>query len=77
MVTAIEEDSPNTDPEEQVDAVCFAKKYKPVALKVKPVLGTLPERFRIKREIKEESLKRYTEVTGETTRLYTKREIYS
>ena len=30
---------------------CFAKKYKPVALKVKPVLGTLLERFRITREI--------------------------
>jgi len=30
---------------------CFAKKYKPVALKVKLVLGTLPERFRITREI--------------------------
>jgi len=30
---------------------CFAKKYKPVILKVKPVLGTLPERFRITREI--------------------------
>ena len=30
---------------------CFAKKYKPVALKVKPILGTLPERFRITREI--------------------------
>jgi len=29
----------------------FAKKYKPVVLKVKPVLGTLPERFRITREI--------------------------
>jgi len=30
---------------------CFAKKYKPVALKVKLVLGTLPEQFRIMREI--------------------------
>jgi len=30
---------------------CFAKKYKPVALKVKLVLGTLPERFRITKEI--------------------------
>ena len=29
----------------------FAKKYKPVALKVKPVLGTLPEQFRIMRKI--------------------------
>ena len=36
---------------------CFAKKYKPVALKVKPVLGMLPERFRITREIIEDLLK--------------------
>jgi len=41
-------DNPNK-PTKIVD--CFAKKYKPVALKVKPVLGTLPERFRITREI--------------------------
>jgi len=57
MVTAIEEDSPNADPKEQADVVCFAKKYKPVALKVKTVLGTLPERFRIIREIKGDPLK--------------------
>jgi len=36
---------------------CFAKKYKPVALKVKPVLETLPERFRITREIIGDPLK--------------------
>ncbi len=29
----------------------LGKKYKPVALKVKPVLQTLPDKFRIKREI--------------------------
>ena len=56
-VTAIEENSPNADPEEQADAVCFAKKYKLVALKVKLVLETLPERFRIIREIKGDPLK--------------------
>ena len=27
------------------------KKYKPVALKVKPVMGTLPDKFRIERKI--------------------------
>jgi len=57
IVTAIEEDSPDADLEEQANTVCFAKKYKPVALKVKPVLGTLPERLRIIREIKEDPLK--------------------
>jgi hypothetical protein len=31
--------------------LCLAKKYKPVALKVRPVLGELPDRYRIKREI--------------------------
>ena len=36
---------------------CFAKKYKPVALKVRLVLGTLPERFRITREIVGDPLK--------------------
>jgi len=43
--------------EEAVDVACFAKKYKPVALKVKPVLGTLPERFRIIRKITGNPLK--------------------
>ena len=38
--------------EERADDVCFAKKYKPVALKVKLVLGTLPEIFRIIQDIK-------------------------
>jgi len=37
------------EPTQIVD--CFTKKYKPVTLKVKPVLGMLPERFRITREI--------------------------
>jgi hypothetical protein len=32
--------------------VFAGKKYKPVALKVRPVYTDLPERFRIKREIK-------------------------
>jgi len=48
---AMEEDNKNVNIEEVADAVCFAKKFKPVALKVKPILGTLPERFRIIREI--------------------------
>ena len=30
----------------------LGKKYKPVALKVKPIYGDLPEKFRIKRDIK-------------------------
>ena len=46
-ITAVREVDNITEPEEIADAVCFTKKYKPVALKVKPVLGTLPERFRI------------------------------
>jgi len=50
-VVVVEEDNETVSLEEAVDAACFAKKYKPVALKVKPVLGTLPERFRIIREI--------------------------
>ncbi|THU76821.1 hypothetical protein K435DRAFT_556836, partial [Dendrothele bispora CBS 962.96] len=33
------------------------KKYKPVALKVKPVLTALPEKFRIVRDIKGDPLK--------------------
>ncbi|KAF8953949.1 hypothetical protein BDZ97DRAFT_1600854, partial [Flammula alnicola] len=33
------------------------KKYKPVALKVKPVYASLPEQYRIKREIKGDPLK--------------------
>ena len=36
---------------------CFAKKYKLVALKVKPVFRTLPERFRITQEIIDNPLK--------------------
>ncbi|KAF7320574.1 Retrotrans-gag domain-containing protein [Mycena chlorophos] len=35
----------------------FATKYKPVALKVRPVYTDLPEKFRIKREIKGDPLK--------------------
>jgi len=46
-ITAIREADNTTEPGKIADAVCFAKKYKPVALKVKLVLGTLPERFRI------------------------------
>jgi len=53
---SVEEELDNPDkPTQIVDS--FAKKYKPVALKVKPVLGTLPERFRITREIVEDPLK--------------------
>ena len=56
-VVAVEEDNKKVSLEEAADAVCFAKKYKPVALKVKPVLGTLPEKFRIIREITGDPLK--------------------
>lgn len=38
-------------PTEEEHILCLAKKYKPVALKVRPVLGELPDRYRIKREI--------------------------
>ena len=39
---SVEEELDN--PGEPIQIVdCFAKKYKPVTLKVKPVLGTLPE----------------------------------
>ena len=48
---AVEEEAGNLEEIEEEVASCFAKKYKPVALKVKPILGTLPERFRITREI--------------------------
>ena len=41
-----------TDEKETVSAF-LGKKYKPVALKVKPVYTELPEQFRIRREIKE------------------------
>ena len=32
--------------------LCTKKKYKPVALKIKPVIGELPDKFRIIWEIK-------------------------
>ena len=34
----------------------LGKKYKPVALKVKPIYSDLPEKFRIKRDIKGDPL---------------------
>jgi hypothetical protein len=34
----------------------LGKKYKPAALKVKPIYGDLPEKFRIKRDIKGDPL---------------------
>jgi len=53
---SVKEELDNPDkPTQIVDY--FVKKYKPVALKVKPVLGTLPERFRITREIVGDLLK--------------------
>jgi len=56
QVMSVEEGLDNLDkPTQKVN--CFAKKYKPVALKVKPVLETLPERFRITREIIGDPLK--------------------
>ena len=48
---AMEEEAGNLEKIEEEVVSCFAKKYKPVALKVKPILGTLPERFRMTREI--------------------------
>jgi len=56
-MTAVREADNITEPEKIADAACFVKKYKPVALKVKPVLGTLPERFRIIRDIRGDPLK--------------------
>jgi len=46
-IAAVRETDNIKEPEKRADAVCFVKKYKPMALKVKLVLGTLPERFRI------------------------------
>jgi len=48
---AVEEEIGNLEEIEEEVASCFVKKYKPVALKVKLILGTLPERFRITKEI--------------------------
>jgi len=39
----VEEETGNLKEIEEEVMSCFAKKYKPVALKVKPVLGTLLE----------------------------------
>jgi len=57
VVIAVEEDNENGNIKEAADVVCFAKKYKLVALKVKSMLETLPERFRIIREITGDPLK--------------------
>jgi len=40
---AVEEETGNLEEIEEKVMSCFAKKYKLVALKIKPVLGTLPE----------------------------------
>jgi len=48
---AVEEETDNLEEIEGEVVSYFAKKYKLVALKVKLVLGTLPESFRITREI--------------------------
>jgi len=53
----VEENNEKVNLEETADAVCFAKKYKPVASKLKPMLGTLLEKFRIIREIMGDPLK--------------------
>jgi len=47
----VEEETGNLEEVKEEVVSCFTKKYKPVTLKVKLVLGTLPERFRITREI--------------------------
>ena len=44
----------DSNPDQQ--AVFAVRKYKPVALKVKPVLADLPSKFRIRREIKGDPL---------------------
>jgi hypothetical protein len=50
----------NNDPEmtesEGNTAQYLGKKYKPIVLKVKPIYGDLPEKFRIKRDIKGDPL---------------------
>jgi len=48
---AVEQKTGNLEEIEEEVMSCFAKKYKLVVLKVKPVLGILPEQFRITREI--------------------------
>jgi len=40
---AVEEETNNLEKIEKEVVSCFAKKYKPVALKIKLVLETLPE----------------------------------
>ena len=55
LTTVEEEESVLEEAKDNVS--CFAKKYKPVALKVRLVLGTLPERFRITKEIVDDPLK--------------------
>ena len=52
----MKEEAGNLKEIEEEVASCFAKKYKLVALKVKLILGTLPERFRITREIVDDPL---------------------
>jgi len=70
-VMSVEEELDNPDkPTHIVD--CFAKKYKPVALKVKPVLGTLPERFRITREIIGDPLKNMPRLSEQPPEFQTK-----
>lgn len=49
QVVAVSKDNDQASEDETI--LSLAKKYKPVALKVRPVLGDLPERYRIKREI--------------------------
>jgi len=51
---------------------CFAKKYKPVTLKVKLILGTLPERFRITREIIGDPLKNMPKLSKQPPEFQTK-----
>jgi len=46
-----EQETDNLEKIEEEVVSCFVKKYKLVVPKIKPVLGTLPERFRITKEI--------------------------
>ena len=47
----------SSKPEEPEASVFVTKKYKPVALKVRPVYTELPDQFRIKRNITGDPLK--------------------
>ena len=55
-VRAAQSDDEEITREESDSAQYLGKKYKPVAMKVKPMYSDLPEKFRIKRDIKGDPL---------------------